>query len=53
VRCLATVTDEEDAVDVADPRRVNTRIYRVCDVGSATDQPLSMTSARRRARSSA
>jgi hypothetical protein len=28
VRCLATVTDEEDAVDVADPRRVNTRIYR-------------------------
>ena len=50
-RRLANVADEEDAVDVADLRRVSTRIYRISDGRSMTGEPPSATSMRWRTRS--
>jgi hypothetical protein len=51
VRRLASVADEEDAVDIADPWEVSIRIYRVRNVGSVTREPPSTASVRWRARS--
>ena len=50
-RRLAGVTNDEDVVDMVDPRPANTRVYRVRDVGSTTGEPPSATSAQWRTRS--
>jgi hypothetical protein len=42
---LADEVDEEDAVDVVDPRRVNTRVCCAHDVESATGEAPGMAGA--------
>jgi hypothetical protein len=45
------VVDEEDAVDVMDPRRTSIRIYWIRNVGFVTRKPPSTASVRQRAQS--